>query len=191
MARNSDDRSLFLKMLAEHPYIFYAAKKSGISPATIHRWMNSNPAFKEEVNRIKREGLANQNESVEMVLVKKSLEGNIGAIKFYLPHNSKKYRPMKADWPPPPISEDMRKLLERLYKFIKRNNPVKAEKEFNTLIATLYQLGAFDKDGEMRPMWKTQFGHLLNNKAFMDRAKRFSAAEEERRSLRGKDARRK
>ena len=86
MARNSDDRSLFLRTLAEYPYIYYAAKKAGISPATIHRWMKSNAEFRKEVQHIKRGELVNQNEKVEMVLVNSALKGTMDAVKFYLTH---------------------------------------------------------------------------------------------------------
>jgi hypothetical protein len=159
MARNSDDRSLFLKMLAEHPYIYYAAKKAGISPATIYRWMKSNPAFKEEVNRLKREGLANQNESIEMVLVKKAREGIMAAIKFYLTHNSKKYRPMRPDFPPPPISDEMRKLLRRFHADVERHKPL-PQGMWDKMVLNFVQLGVFDESGNIKAMWADQFGHF-------------------------------
>jgi len=101
MARSSEDKSIFLRTLGEHPFIYLAAKKVGIHPATIHRWMRSNKEFAAEVKRIKREGLMNQNEKVESVLLKQALVGNMQAVKFYLSHNDKKYQALRPIIPPP------------------------------------------------------------------------------------------
>ena len=90
MAHSSEDRSQFLRNLAEYPYVYYAAKKAGINPSTIYRWMKSNPDFAREARMCLQSGLRNQNQKIEMVLVKKALDGDLGAIKFYLPQTQKR-----------------------------------------------------------------------------------------------------
>ena len=163
MARNSDDRSLFLRMLADHPYIFYASKKAGISRATIYRWMKGNPSFAKEVREIMREGLANQNEGVEMILVKKAMEGNIGAIKYYLPHNSVKYRPLKPDLPPPAISAEEREEYRKVYEWILKNRPIPSSTQ-QEILRAFRTFGYLDAEGNVTEQFKEKFAYLLKDR---------------------------
>ena len=162
MARNSEDRSLFLRNLAEYPYIYYAAKKSGINPSTIYRWMGSNPDFAKEVRALLRTGLANQNQKIEMVLVKKALGGDLGAIKFYLPHNSKKYRPMRSDFPPPPITAEEREMFRAVYEWTLKNKPIPTDIR-ETMIHAFRANGHIDADGKLSQKFHDTFNYLLKD----------------------------
>ncbi len=170
MARNSDDRSLFLRTLAEYPYIYYAAKKAGISPATIHRWMNSNPDFKKEVQKTKREGLMNQNEKVEMVLVNSALKGSMTAVKFYLTHNSKKYRPTRPAFPPPAISAEEREMYRVVYAWAVQNKPMPIETR-ERIMRAFKKHGYFDGTGGLTEVFKQKFGFFLEGEGGSEKEK--------------------
>ena len=171
MARTREDRSNFLRILAEKPFIYYACKKAGISRATIYRWMKDNPSFAKEVHKVSSEGLANQNDAVEMTLVKKALEGNLPAIKFYLPHNHKKYRPMRPDWPPPAISPEEREMYKKVYEWIRDNKPLPPEKRAE-IIAAFKRFGYLDEKGGFTEKGKASLSHLLGDPHKQDRDKK-------------------
>ena len=162
MARNSEDRSMFLRNLAEFPYVYYAAKKSGINPSTIYRWMGSNPDFAKEVRALLRSGLANQNQKIEMVLVKKALGGDLGAIKFYLPHNSKKYRPMKPNFPPPPITPEEREAFRIAYEWTLKNKPLPSALH-KQMMDVLRTNGHLLDEGRLSPKFYETFDYLLKD----------------------------
>ena len=90
MKRNYD-KSKFIETLRENPWISFAARKSGISRATIYRWMKENPDFRREVNKALRSGDTQHLEAAQMALFKKIKDGSFPAIKYYLDHNDPKY----------------------------------------------------------------------------------------------------
>jgi hypothetical protein len=92
MTRNSDDRNKFLQALREVPFIHRAAKKVGIHPATIYRWIARNPEFANAVEDALVIGRENLTEAAESLVVKKIKEEDLGAAKFFLTHNSPRYR---------------------------------------------------------------------------------------------------
>ncbi len=92
MARSSDERKKFLEILATTPFINHACKKVGVSRATIYRWMHSNYRFKQKVLKAQNSGRENLIELAEVTLVNKVRNGDLGAAKFFLTHNSNRYR---------------------------------------------------------------------------------------------------
>jgi len=92
MARHSYEREKFLEILATTPFINHACKKTGISRATIYRWMKDNVRFRQKVTKAVNRGRENLEEIAEMSLAKKIQGGDLGAIRFYLAHNSGRYR---------------------------------------------------------------------------------------------------
>ena len=89
--RSSLDQTKFIESLREMPFIYYAAKKVGISRSTIYRWLKNNRDFKERVDSAIEEGRMGTDDIMEMSLINQGKKGNIGAIKFYLTHNHKRY----------------------------------------------------------------------------------------------------
>lgn len=92
MALNSDERKKFLEILATTPFLIHASKKVGVSRATIYRWMKSDPDFKQKVDEALMSGRENLVEVAEAVIVKKIHDGDVSASKFFLTHNSDRYR---------------------------------------------------------------------------------------------------
>lgn len=90
------EQTKFIKLLGEVPFISYAAKKSGISRATIYRWKKENPEFKEAINKALKHGRETLVDVAEMALVEKIKAKDLGAIKFFLQHNDKRYLPMRT-----------------------------------------------------------------------------------------------
>ncbi len=99
--RIKEDKSSFLNHLKEYPSIVNAGKKAGIARSTIYRWMKDNPDFKKKVNASLNEGRINSSEIVESKLFALALKGNFQAIKYWLEHNSSKYRPRLREKPIP------------------------------------------------------------------------------------------
>jgi hypothetical protein len=96
------ERSKFIKTLEDAPFVSYAAKKVGISRATIYRWMNSNQEFREAVNVALDSGRNHVGDIAEMSLVELIKSKNLAAIKFFLQHNNRRYLPMRTGFIPPP-----------------------------------------------------------------------------------------
>lgn len=94
--RTNRDRSKFLQYLEDTPFVYYAAKKAGIAPATIYRWMKDNAVFKKEVDKAINEGRDKINDIAEMKLIKKIEAGEMRAIVFYLTHNNRRYVPKRS-----------------------------------------------------------------------------------------------
>lgn len=147
MARTREDRSNFLRLLAEKPFIYYACRKAGISRATIYRWMKDNPAFKAEVERVLQEGKINQSEGVEMMLVKRAMEGHFQSMRYYLAHNTSKYRPQRAVWPPPAFSPEQLEAMNKVYEWVHRNKPIPPEQR-EQMIRAMKNWGWIDAEGK-------------------------------------------
>jgi transposase len=96
MARNSQTSEKFLEVLETTPFIHHASKKVGIGRATIYRWMKDHPEFKKKVEKAMSRGRDNLVELAESVLVKKIHKEDLGAVKYFLSHNSKRYRKDRA-----------------------------------------------------------------------------------------------
>ena len=99
--RIKEDKSLFLNYLKEYPSIVNAGKKAGIARSTIYRWMKDNPDFKKKVNASINEGRINSSEIIESRLFALAMKGSFQAIKYYLEHNSPRYRPRLREQPIP------------------------------------------------------------------------------------------
>lgn len=102
MARDEQTREKFLEILATTPFINHACKKVGISRATIYRWMKDNYRFRQKVLKATDNGRENLIEVAEVSLINKVRTGDLGAVKFFLTHNSKRYsaRPDSSNMKP-------------------------------------------------------------------------------------------
>lgn len=86
-----------IKELEKVGNILVACQKSNISRATFYRWRDSDSKFKRDVMRALRLGRESSIDMVEYSLLKGAKEGKIENIKYYLSHNSPKYKPKKSD----------------------------------------------------------------------------------------------
>jgi len=104
------DQSKFVKVLEEAPFVSYAAKKVGMARSTIYRWKKSNPEFREQFDKALNSGREHLIDIAEMALVEKIKGKDMGAIKFFLQHNDKRYRPVRTAFiPPAPPPEEKTK----------------------------------------------------------------------------------
>ena len=126
MARLKEERSAFLKLLADSPFVDHAAKQTGIARSTIYRWIKDNPEFRKAVEKAKKGGRVHMVELGEIMLLKKVKEGEVGAIKFLLTHNSKRYRPKRAGVDPLVTIEQWRLYME-LHEWLAKNKPITPE----------------------------------------------------------------
>lgn len=86
-------RSTFLETLREKPFLSSAAKKVGVARATIYRWIKDDPAFAAEVAKGLELGRDHLNDFAETKLVTLINRESLGAIKFWLQNNHKRYTP--------------------------------------------------------------------------------------------------
>ena len=100
--KHNYDKSKFLESLSGNPWISSVAKKTGISRATIYRWMKDNPDFKRAVVETIKLGHSHVGEMAEIGLAKKIQEGYWPAIKFELEHTNPRYVPKRSEYVFPP-----------------------------------------------------------------------------------------
>lgn len=105
--RSKYERSKFIKILEEAPFVSYAAKKVGISRASIYRWQKNDPEFKMAINRALNSGRDQLIDVAEMALIEKIKSKDMGAIKFFLQHNDIRYRPVRTTYVPPNNDDDI------------------------------------------------------------------------------------
>lgn len=109
--RNAYDKSKFIETLKEYPFVSFAAKKSGISRATIYRWMKDNPEFKKAMDDASEEGRLQCNDIAEMALMKQVKAGSLPAIKFFLTNNHEKYIPKRSIYVEPPSQNEKKYII--------------------------------------------------------------------------------
>ena len=93
MSHRKEEIEEFLDILATTPFVSHACKKAGISKATIYRWMEADPRFKKKALQALADGRKNLIDVAEIALVGKIKESDMNAIKYFLSHNSKRYKP--------------------------------------------------------------------------------------------------
>jgi transposase len=88
---DSDEKGRIIEILREAPFISHAAKKIGVSRSTIYRWQEGDPLFREGVHLALDEGRKMLSDIAESKLVKMIEKENLGAIKYFLSHNDRRY----------------------------------------------------------------------------------------------------
>lgn len=143
MAKTSDDKSRLLQILSEARFIGPACKRVGISRATFYRWMESNIDFRIEVEKAMKSGQENMVDGAEVALYSLVREKKFPAIKYYLEHNSDRYRPQRASLPIPEINIEDLELYSDALEMIKiaRQLPDKMEEE---MFAVYRRMGFID-----------------------------------------------
>lgn len=89
-------RNQFIEILSEKPFLNFACKKTGISRATVYRWLKDIPEFKDAVESALKLGRNNVGEMAEAGLVKMINDGSFKAIKYYLDNNDSRYMPKRT-----------------------------------------------------------------------------------------------
>lgn len=96
------EKSKFIEYLRETPLVNLACKKVGISRATYYRWFKDDREFREDIQKVIRQGRANINDLAEATLIKMIKGENFHAIRFWLQHNNSRYVPVRTTYIEPP-----------------------------------------------------------------------------------------
>lgn len=117
MANNKNTKQTkLLKILETTPIISVACKKTGVSRATVYRWMDADEEFAEEARLAMDRGTDLINDMAESQVIKGIQEGKHGSITFWLRSNHDKYGP--------------RSVKDKRRKSIWEKQPIKALVEF-------------------------------------------------------------
>lgn len=95
-------RGKIIEYLDEKPFLSHACKKSGVSRATIYRWMKDNVQFRNEVEYALSLGRKNMCDVAEASLFKKTADGDMPAIRFVLQNNEPRYIAKRSVYVEPP-----------------------------------------------------------------------------------------
>ena len=88
--RIKEEQEKLLEVLSETHIAARACRKTGVSPATYYRWLEDSE-FARKAAAARKQGKARTCDLAETALVKLISEGNLAAIKFFLPHNHPEY----------------------------------------------------------------------------------------------------
>lgn len=86
MAYGDDERKAFLEALEKTPFIALACKKTGISRATVYRWMRDDIDFRIAVKQAVHSIHDKLGEAAYSVVQEKVKEKNFTAARFVLTH---------------------------------------------------------------------------------------------------------
>ena len=81
-----------VEYLERTPVVESACSKLGISRSTHYRWMESEPEYKNDINRALEQGRSVVDDVAESHLISGVKDGNIGAVKFWLANNNERYK---------------------------------------------------------------------------------------------------
>lgn len=90
-----------IEILKEAPFFTYAAKKVGVARSTLYRWYQNDKEFQQAVDSALTDGRGQLGDIAEMKLIELIKKGDLNAIKFFLLHNDKRYRPKLPTYIPP------------------------------------------------------------------------------------------
>lgn len=95
--RNQSDKNKFLEKLSTHPVVSVVCRNTGISKATVYRWIEKDVTFKEKFDKAMTQGRESMNDVAESVLLSLVKDKNIRAVEYWLTNNHDRYyRPKKA-----------------------------------------------------------------------------------------------
>ncbi|MFA6515323.1 MAG: hypothetical protein WCT42_03610 [Candidatus Paceibacterota bacterium] len=89
--RTNNEKQRFLETLEEVPLISIAAKRMGISKATIYRWKSRSPNFSEQIEKALAKGRDIVNDSVEGRIITQAKNGDFKSQKLWLENNCSRY----------------------------------------------------------------------------------------------------
>ena len=85
-----------IKELEKSGNVFFSCMKFNIHRSTYYRWKKDDRNFKSKANDAVRLGIENNCDVAEWALMANIKEKEMGAIKYYLGHNSQRYKPNKS-----------------------------------------------------------------------------------------------
>ena len=92
MAKKQErDKARILEYLSQKPVKELAAKKVGVSHATLYRWLKEDHEFAEAVDETLDEGRGVMSDFAESQLFKAIQNGDLNAIRYYLNNNNPRY----------------------------------------------------------------------------------------------------
>lgn len=98
----NEDKDKFLETLETLPIVSVACKRAGINKATIYRWLKDDVAFKDRYDDALRRGRETLVDHAESKLLKLIDKENLGAIRYFLDSNDKRYHKPRKAIPAPP-----------------------------------------------------------------------------------------
>lgn len=95
--RKESDKNKFLEKLSTHPVVSVVCRNTGISKATIYRWLEKDKTFQKKFDKAMTQGRDSMNDIAESVLISMVKDKNIRATEYWLTNNHDRYyRPKKA-----------------------------------------------------------------------------------------------
>jgi hypothetical protein len=91
MENNKKIKEKLIEVLNKNPIIQPACDRCGISRATFYRWRSGDQKFAEKVEKAITEGRTLVTELAESKLMNAIKSENLGAIKYWLQYNDKRY----------------------------------------------------------------------------------------------------
>src|SRR3989344_554505 len=88
---SNDDKNKFLDELRKTSIVTSACNKTGISRATIYRWIKKDPSFRELVDEAKSMGIEVMCDAAELVIFSGIKDKKFQSARYYLEHHSKRY----------------------------------------------------------------------------------------------------
>jgi hypothetical protein len=95
------EKSKFIEYIRETPLVSFACKRVGISRATYYRWFNGDKDFRDQIQKVLRQGRDNINDLAEATLIKMIKGENFNATRFWLQNNNKRYVPVRTTYVEP------------------------------------------------------------------------------------------
>ena len=81
-----------VEYLERTPVVESACSKLNISRSTYYRWMESDLAFKKDIEQALEQGRSVVDDVAESHLISGIKDGNLGAVKFWLANNNERYK---------------------------------------------------------------------------------------------------
>lgn len=118
--RNNADKKKFLEALEETPWIIIAAKRVGISRATIYRWIESTPRFRMAIEKVQERGRQGETDLAHGKLHQLIVKGDFRAIKFLLENHDPRYMKSSGETSVDAQMKEATETLKNLLEEVKR-----------------------------------------------------------------------
>ena len=92
MRKTKANMRKMVEYLERTPVVESACSKLNISRSTYYRWMESDLAFKKDIEQALEQGRSVVDDVAESHLISGIKDGNMGAVKFWLANNNERYK---------------------------------------------------------------------------------------------------
>jgi putative insertion element HTH domain-containing protein len=93
---DNNAKKKLMKELQKSGNVYLSCLKVNIDRSTHYRWREKNKKYREESNRLISIGRENNCDIAEHSLMRNVTSGKIESIKYYLAHNSERYKSKKS-----------------------------------------------------------------------------------------------